>query len=337
MLIPGKRFLYPVILIVAVVAGGTAGYMLLEGWSFPESVYMAVITLSTVGFKEVHPLTTTGQYFTILYIAFSIFTVGFTVSKLLSFLFEGQIAGAMKEHKMKKRLSLIKDHYIICGFGAVGREAAEELDHKRAPFVIVEKQITDADRERFPGYLFVQGDATEEVVLEAAKIERAAGLVTCLSDDHQNVFVALTARQMNPGLQIVSRCSDDRTVEKLKKAGADRVISPQQIAGKRMAAVATQPAIVDFLDVISSESPSEMGIQAVRIPAGSILAGKTLRESNVGQYTGAIIIGIIGPDGLARTNPSAMSTLSAVVLEAGDQLIALGNEEQVGNLREFCG
>lgn len=160
---------------------------------------MAVITLSTVGFKEVHPLSPAGQYFTILYIIVSVFTAGFTVSRLLAFFFEGQIAG------------------------------------------------------------------------------------------------------------------------------------------KRMAAVATQPAIVDFLDVISSDSPSEMGIQAVRIPAGSVLAGKTLRESNVGQYTGAIIIGIIGPDGLARTNPSAMSTLSAVVLQAGDQLIALGNEEQVGNLRAFCG
>jgi len=310
--------------------------MLVEGWSFTDSLYMTVVTVSTVGFKEVKPLSTNGQAFTIGFIAVSIFTVGYTVTTLISFLFEGQIATAMKERKMRKRMMLIKDHYIICGFSSVGRETAAELFRKKKPFVVMDKNTDDFDPDRYPDYIFIQGDATEEMDLEKARIHKATGLLVCLSDDHQNVFVVLTARQLNPDLQIVSRSTNEKTINKLKKAGADRVISPQQIAGKRLAAVALQPEIVDFLDVISGESESGLRVQSVRIPEGSPLAGKTLRETNIGQYTGAIIIGIIGPNGSTRFNPSSMSTLSSVVVDAGDQLISLGNDGQVESLREFC-
>lgn len=331
-----RRIIFLLSLIAVVMAGGTAGYMLIEGWSLFESIYMTVITVSTVGFQEIRPLSDAGKLFTVGFIASSIFTVGYTVTTLISYIFEGQIASAMRERKMKKKISSIKNHYIICGFGSVGRETAEEFHRQRIPFIIMEKTPDETEIARFPDYLFFQGDATEEADLEAARIDKAAGLVSCLSDDHQNLFVVLTARQLYPHLQIVSRSTDEKTIEKLKRAGADRVISPQQIAGKRLAAVALQPAIVDFLDVISGDSSDGLRIQAVRIPAGSPLAGKTLRESNIGQHTGAIIIGIMGPTGKTRINASSMATLSSIVLDEGDQLVSLGNLEQVESLKTFC-
>jgi len=331
-----KRIAFSLFLVFFVISGGTAGYMLIEGWTFAESLYMTTITVSTVGFQEARPLSPAGQNFTILFIAFSIFTVGYTVTTLISFIFEGQIASAMKERKMNKMLSMIKNHYIICGFGSVGRETAEEFYLKKIPFVVMERDLELVDRHRYSRYIFVEGDATEEKDLEHARIVHASGLISCLSDDHQNVFVVLTARQMNKELQIVSLSTDEKTIEKLKKAGADRVISPQLIAGKRLAAVILQPVIVDFLDVIYGRTDADLQVHSVRIPDGSLLAGCTLRGSNIGQHTGAIIIGIMGPGGVARTNSSTKVTLSSLVLHGGDELIALGSNEQVQALEEFC-
>lgn len=335
-MIRSRRIFFLLSLIVFVMAGGTAGYMFIEGWSLFDSLYMTVITVSTVGFKEIQPLSQTGKLFTVGFIASSIFTVGYTVTTLISYIFEGQISNAMKERKMKKRISSLKNHYIICGFGAVGRETAEEFHRQKIPFVIIERNPEETELVRYNDFLYMQGDAAEEADLENARISKAAGLISCLSDDHQNLFVVLTARQLYPHLQIVSRSTDEKTVEKLKRAGADRVISPQQIAGKRLAAVALQPAIVDFLDVISGDSSDGLRIQSVRIPAGSELAGKTLRESNIGQHTGAIIIGIMGPTGKTRINASSMATLSSITLNEGDQLVSLGNRDQVESLKNFC-
>jgi len=331
-----RRFAFSLLLIFIVISGGTAGYMLIEGWTFSESLYMTAITISTVGFQEAHPLSAGGQNFTIVFIAFSIFTVGYTVTTLISYIFEGQIASAMKERKMKKLLSMIKNHCIICGFGSVGRETAEEFFLKKIPFVVMERDLEMVDISRYPGYIFVEGDATEEEDLLRARIDKASGLISCLSDDHQNVFVVLTARQMNKEMQIVSRSTDEKTIEKLEKAGADRVISPQLIAGKRLAAVILQPAIVDFLDVISGRSDANLQVHSISIPGDSLLVGCTLRESNIGQHTGAIIIAIMGPNGTARTNSSTKATLSSIVLNEGDRLISLGSEEQVLALEEFC-
>ena len=331
-----RKLIFLLIFVFIVIAGGTAGYMLIEGWTFTESLYMTAITISTVGFQEAHPLSPAGQTFTVFFIAVSIFTVGYTVTTVISYVFEGQIRTVMKERRMKKMLSMIRDHYIICGFGSVGRETAEEFHLNKIPFVVMERDVELINKELYPDYIFVEGDATEEKDLEHARIGKASGLISCLSDDHQNVFVVLTARQMNREMQIVSRSTDERTIEKLKKAGADRVISPQLIAGKRLAAVILKPAIVDFLDVISGSSDADFQVHAVQIPEKSLLAGTTLRESNIGQHTGAIIIGIMGPDGVARTNSSNRATLSSIVLNSGDELISLGSKEQVAALRNFC-
>jgi len=333
---PFRRFLMALFLIFLLLAVGVAGYMSIQGWSFGDSLYMTFLTISTVGFREVHPLSPGGRNFTMIFIVVSILTVGFTLTTLISFIFEGQIVQTVKERRMKRFLAVIKDHYIICGFGDVGRESAEEFLRKKIRFVVIDRQVTEQDSQRYPDILFVPGDATEEEVLEEAKIRKARGLVSCLPEDQQNVFTVLTARQLKPELHIVAKASGDRAVKKLEKAGADRVVSPKQIAGRRLASMTLNPGIVNFLEVLSSGGDETMRLESVRIGHGASLIGKSLREANIGQYTGAIIIGILDSSGRARINHDALATLSALELQEGDELVALGNDEQLAHLHKFA-
>ena len=311
--------------------------MLIEGWSFGESLYMTFITASTVGFQEVRLLSPTGRQFVVLFIIISVMTFGYTLTTLFAYIFEGQFQTGLKERRMKRFLSLIKNHYIICGFGDVGHETAKEFQRKKVRFVVVDRQIDEQDKVRFPGAGFIQGDATEEETLEEAGIDRARGLIACLPEDPQNVFTVLTARQLRPDLLIVSQAAEERTVGKLHKAGADRVVSPKQIAGRRLAALSIRPSIVNFLDVLSTGGGDIIRIESVRIGAASGLIGKTLKETGIGERTGAIIIGILGPDGRSKSESAAMATLSSIPLQGDDELIALGNEAQVQQLLELVG
>ena len=330
-----KRFVLAVILIMIVIIIGTSGYHYIEGWTWDESLYMTFITLTTVGYGEVRPLTDTGRSFTIFFLIISILTVGYTVTTLITYIFEGQIVKSMKERRMKLFIKRLKGHFIICGFGDVGREAAEEFLRKNESFTVIDKSIEESERNKYPKISFIIGDAAEEQVLAEAKIDRARGLITCLPDDQQNVFVVLTARQMNPDLHIVSQVSENRNIQKLEKAGADRVISPKQIAGRRLASVSLQPAIVNFLDILSTGGDESIRMESFRIEKGSSLSGCSLRESNIGKNTGAIIIGIIGPDGKTRFNSSSEASLSNIILHEGDELITMGNDAQLSSFQKF--
>ena len=333
---PFKRFILALFFIFLIISTGTAGFMFIEGWTFDESLYMTFITISTVGFGEIHPLSQQGRQFMILFLTISILTVGFTLTALLSFIFEGHIQISMKERRMKRLLSLIKDHYIICGFGDVGRETASEFSRKNIPFIIVDNDITESEREIHSDFIFIKGDATEEIILEEAKISKACGLVSCLSNDQQNVYTVLTARQLNSKLRIVAKASDERAVKKLQTAGADRVILPKQIAGRRLATVCTHPSIVDFLDVLSSGGDEMMRIESIEINEKSHLGGTSLKESNIGQFTGAIIIGILDSLGKTRMNTTSTASLASIELQPGDKLIALGSIDQINNLKKFA-
>jgi voltage-gated potassium channel len=332
---PLIRFLTAFVLLVLLVLVGTLGYSWIEGWSWQESLYMTFITITTVGFGEVRPLSPAGQHFTIVFLILSAGTVGYSVTVLITFIFEGQILHAMRERNMKRTIRHLKDHYIIVGAGDVGREAAYELGRSRTRYVMVDRSPSQSDLARDEKVLFVEGDAVNDEVLMEAGIERAAGLISALPDDEANVFVVLTARQLNPRLLIVSQATEERTIRKLTKAGANRVISPKKIAGRRMAALALRPSLVNFLDIIVEGGEIDMRIEEARVQAGSPLLGKNLREAGIGQQTGAIIVGINAPDGRTRVNPNATSTLSSVTLGEGDVLIALGNEDQLRRLRDF--
>jgi voltage-gated potassium channel len=329
------RFLIAFSLLVLLILIGTLGYALIEDWSIGDSLYMTFITISTVGFSEVKPLSAAGQHFTIIFLVLSIGTVGYSVTVLITYVFEGQILHVMRERRMKRTIRRLKNHFIIVGGGDVGREAAYEFNRSKKRFVVVDRNPSLSDLSRDESILFIEGDAINDEVLVEAGIERACGLIAALPDDEANVFVVLTARQLNPHLLIVSQAAEERTTRKLIKAGANRVISPKKIAGQRMAAMVLRPNLLDFLDVIVQGGELDMRIEEVVLESDSPLIDKTLKEAGIGQHTGAIIVGINAPEGRVRINPSTTSTLSSVKLGEGDVLIALGNEDQLARLHEF--
>jgi voltage-gated potassium channel len=329
------RFLLAFCLLALLVAIGTAGYRWIEGWSVADSLYMTFITITTVGFGEVQPLSLAGRQFTIALLILSLGTVGYSVTAVISFILEGQILQTMRERRMRKRLRRNRDHFIIAGGGDVGREAASEFKRTRTRFVVIDRNPSQSELARDESIALVEGDATDDAVLLKAGIERARGLISALPDDEANVFVVLTARQLNPRLLIVSQASEMATSRKLLKAGANRVISPKQIAGRRLAALVLRPSLVNFLDVMVEGGELDMRIEEVPLTAGSPLVGATLKEAGLGQHTGALIVGINAPDGRTRLNPSGTSTLSSVLLNEGDVLIALGSEQQLQQLRQF--
>ena len=238
---PLVRFAFAFMLPVLLVLGGTAGYAWIEKWTMWESLYMTVITVSTVGYGEVHPLSPTGQRFTILLLTFSVIAVGYSMTTLIGFVFEGQILHAMRGRRMTRSVSKLKDHYIICGGGVVGKEVAQELKHAGMPFVIVDSHAEHDD------------------VLVEAGIHKAKGLIAVLREDALNVFVVLSARQANPNLKIVARAAAEQSIGKLMTAGADRVMSPYQLAGRRIASVILRPSIVDFLDIVVARGSRQCG------------------------------------------------------------------------------
>lgn len=332
-----RRFVFSLFLLFMLPLVGTAGYMHLEGWSFQDALYMSVITMSTVGFGEVRELSVVGEWFTIGYIFLCVTCVGFAVTSITAFWVQGELRDLLKGRRMQRRIDQLKDHYILCGCGAVGREIVMEFTRSKVPFVVVEKTPEEAEIPRDLDLLFIQGDATDEEVLEMAGIRRARGLIAALRSDPENVFVTLTARQLNPELQIVARAGEKGTESKLLRAGADRVISPFEIAGQRMASIVLRPHVVNFLDVVNRESGVNLRLEEVHIAPGSGLVGKSLRESDLGRTTGAVIIGVHEPGGQPRITPASNISLSRLVLHAGDILIALGNDEQIELLEKVAG
>lgn len=329
------RFVSAFTLIVLLVVTGMFGYRIIEGWSLLDSLYMAVITITTVGYGEVFPLSPEGKRFTIVFIAMSFATFGYAIGVLISFIFGGYLLERFKESRMKRNLERMKDHFIICGAGDIGREIVEELKKCRINFVVVERDPESSELSSDEEVLFIAGEAEDEEVLQRANVESAKGLVSVLPRDELNVFVVLTARQLNPSLKIVSIAHEESSVKKLYKAGADRVISPSMIAGKRIATLLLKPAVVDFLDVVSGGMEGELRIEEVPIIPGSPLIGKNLKETGVGSATGAIIVGIHSLKGRTRINPNSTMSLATAKLNENDVLIALGNEEQLERLRKF--
>jgi len=332
---PFVRFLIAFLLLFILISGGTLGYTLIEGWPLADSLYMTFITITTVGFGEVRPLSPAGKHFTIVFLVFSIATVGYSVTILITYIFEGVIIQAVRERRMKRSIKRMKDHYIICGCGDMGREVALEFKRSKVKFLIIDRDPEQSELARDESIVFVRGDAVDDEILLEANIENAKGLVSVLPDDESNVFVVLTARQLNPTLMIISKAEEERTIKKLHKAGANRVISPYQIAGRRMASIILRPSVVNFLDIVVEGEEMAMRIEEVKVHTGSPLIEKTLRESGIGQHTGAIIVGINGPEGSTRVNPSSTTSLTSVKLHENDRLIAMGSEEQLTRLKEF--
>lgn len=319
--------------LVLTVAVGTAGYMYLnEAYSVIDALYMTVITISTVGFKEVHPLSDLGKLFTVflIFISFGIF--GYMASAVTRFILDGVFRRNLKDYRIVRSIEKLSGHVIVCGFGRNGKQASLELMEHGENVVVVDFEESSIDKIRtFPDLLFVQGDATQEEVLEKANISEAKALITAIPNDAENVYVVLTAREMNPGLKIISRSSNSQSDNKLKRAGADNVIMPDRLGGQQMAKLVAQPDVVEFLDNILLQST--MGVKLEEVSCQGLarcFIGKSIKELNVRNRSGANIIGLKDENGGYVYNPSP-----ELVLENNYHLFVLGNKEQVSNLKEL--
>jgi voltage-gated potassium channel len=316
-------------LLVAVVAGGTAGYVLLEGWSVWDALYMTVITVATVGYREVHPLSRAGEAFTILLIVGGVGTAFYTATLAAARIVEGGLHRRVEQRRFVRMLDELDGHFILCGFGRIGSIIAEELHRQGVPFVVVEKDPERVQQVLARGWLGVEADASREEVLVKVGIPRARGLIAAVGTDAENVYTVLTSRVMRPDLYIIARMESDDAERKLRRAGADRVISPYQIGASHMAQTALRPAVVDFVHLATSSHHLDLSMEQVRIRTSSPLAGRTILDAGVRQRFGVIVVAIRRTDGAMDFNPPPES----VIREGGD-LIVLGRPESVKALEE---
>jgi len=327
---PLRRLVLPILLLVIVVLSGIAGYVFLEGWPLLDAVYMVAITLSTVGFREVHTLNTAGKILTMGIIICGVGTVVYLLGQMIEIFVEGEIIGFRRKRKMDKIISEMRGHYIICGYGRVGHQVAHEFIAEKKKLVIIDSKPETAAELEFLGVPYIIGDITADEKLEEAGIRAAKCLIACADSDTANVFVTLSARSLNPKLFIVARASQKESEEKLKKAGADKVMSPYFLAGRRMAAMAVKPVAIDFIDTIMYSEHLELNLGEYKVAEASKVINCSLGESQIRRNSGAYILGIRKPTGNFILQPQAET-----VVEADDVLVAIGDPKQLALLEKM--
>lgn len=320
------------ILLAAVVAVGCAGYMIIEGWDFFDSLYMTVITMTTIGFREVHDLSELGRVFTVMFVFISVGSVFYTLNNAAKILIEGELRDTFGRRRMRKMLKGMRDHYIVCGHGRMGRIIAKELLAEAAEFVVIEKTPAPSAEYGEPDYPIMQGDATKDEALKEAGIERARGLISVLPTDAENLYVVLSARGMNPGLNIVARAVEEGSEQKLIRAGANRVASPYHIGGQRIAHTVLKPAVVDFIEFTTKSGSLDLQMEELLLSEGAEIADKTIGESGIGREFGVIIVAIKKSDGTMKFNPTHMTKL-----HPGDTLVVIGEPDNLKALEKKAG
>lgn len=311
------------------IAVGVTGYHFIEGMTLFESLYMTIITISTVGFQEVRPLSVQGRILTMVIISTGITIAAYTIGTLVRVFIEGEIRKTLGRRKLEKKIAELRDHYIICGYGRIGSLVCRELHDYDMDFVVIENMEEQLERMQEDRVLFLYQDATVESTLLAAGIMRAKAIVTAVGSDADNVFITLTARGLRPDVFILARASEEKNEAKLMRAGASRVVSPYLIGGKRMAHVLIRPTVIDFIDIAVMESNLGLHMEECRIPPGSHLVGKNLIESNLRRDFGVIIVLIKKNDGEMIFNPQP-----TVVLRENDILVVLGKIEDLKRMGE---
>jgi len=324
---PFRRLLPTLIMLFVVVIVGTIGYRLIESWSFLDSLYMVIITLFTVGFQEVHALSPLGKLFTIVIIVAGVGVAVYAGTQLVEIIIEGEILGYSRRRKMDKKIKDMKNHYIICGYGRTGHQVGAEFDAARVPYVVVDRKQGIEEQLGPRNIPYIVGDITSDENLIKAGIKAARGLITTADSDVANLYVTLSARVLNPNLYIVARASEIETENKLVMAGANRVIAPYYISGKRMAALATRPVTSDFLDMVMHGESLEFSLNEMTIPDNSPLINKTISEAEIRHKSGALVLAIRRADGTFDLQPDSSSPIAK-----GDTFVVIGTQEQAVEL-----
>ena len=320
---PLRRFRLPAVLLAAVIVYGIAGYTVIEGWSVFDSFYMTIITISTVGYSELHPLSTAGRLFTSTLIVTGVGILLFGFGVFAETLADNSFGIFRRQRQMERRLNDLRDHFIVCGYGRIGTQIVIEFEAHGAPYVIIDRTEEAIDRLHREERLHVEGDAASEEILKMAGIERAKGLISAVDSDERAVYVTLAARALNPGLYIIARAGQPESIRRLELAGANRVISPYRMAGHRMAELAVHPALVDVLDTLH-HGGSDIGLEEVIVSPSTAALGKTLADAGLLDPSRAKLLAVRRRDGSLHVNPNG-----DLRLEEGDLVIALGSESQL--------
>jgi voltage-gated potassium channel len=316
-----------VALFTAVCAYGTLGYALVEGWSLWDAFYMTVTTVTTVGYKEVHPLSRAGEVFTATVILAGVGTAFYTFTLLATLVVDGGIHARLARRRRQRMLDDLTDHFIVCGYGRIGAIIVEELRRQNVPYVVIERDHERVLAVMEAGGLAVEADASSEEVLTRLGIARARGFIAAVGTDAENVYAVLTARVLRPDLYIIGRAETEDAERKLLRAGANRVVSPYRIGARELAQTALRPAVVDFFQLATRAGNLELAIEQVAIGGGSPLDGRSIIDANVRQRYGLIVVGIQRTSGKMEFNPPGDA-----VMNAGDQLVVLGRTD---GLREL--
>lgn len=317
--------------VCVIVLVGTVGYRLIEGWGLLDSLYMTVTTIFTVGFGEVHPLSTAGTVFILVLIISGVGAILYGVGAMMEFVVGGQLSGVFRRRAVKRQVERLDEHYIVCGYGRVGQSVARQLAAHRVKFVVIDsdpESLALADKD---GFLTVKGDAATDEVLETAGIGRAKGLVSAVGTDAANMFVVLSARVLNPDLLIVARAGSEDAISKLRRAGANQVVSPYGIGGKRMATLMLKPLVSDYLEVVTGGGELAFLVEEFQLGGDCCVIGHSIEALDVRKKTGATILAVQrASTGVFDTNPSPESRLNP-----GDKIIAIGTPEEIAKLEEM--
>lgn len=326
------RFILDVLIFVVILIGGCLGYILIEGWDPLEALYMTIISLTTVGFMEVHPLSPSGRVFTIFLLVFGVGFILYFLGSIAKIMVEGTVRDVWGRRKLEKQISQMKGHYIICGFGRIGRTVTQLLKEKPLPVVVIEKDpeaVPFFQEKKIP---FILGEATSEENLKRAGIERAKGLVAAASSDADNVYITLAARGMNPGLFILARAAEDYSVNQLLRAGADKVVSPYEIGARRMAYSILRPTVIDFIELAMHDQNLDLQMEELTVQERSEIKEQTLMESAIRRTFDLIVVAIKKKSGEMIFNPSPQAKI-----QVGDTLVLLGNRENLNRLEKKLG
>ncbi|MFH1034761.1 MAG: potassium channel protein [Pseudomonadota bacterium] len=325
-----SRISVGVALALLVVGGGTAGYMLIEGWSLHDALFMTITTVTTVGYSEVHPLSYAGRNFSMVLIVGGVGTVLYILTMLTQVVVEGKLREVMGRRSLERKIRSLRGHYIICGFGRIGALVADMLREQGVELVVIENSEQVTRRLGQEGIHYVLGSATEDESLIAAGIERAKGLVATVNSDADNVYIVLTAKGIRPDLLIIARATEPGSERKLKRAGADKVVSPYFIGARRIAQTVLRPSVADFVDLTFHSTDLALRMEEVLVGMGSSLVGVSLRDSGIRQKLDLIVLAVKKPDDRMIFNPPAET-----IIEQDDTLIALGSQASMQKLEQI--